>query len=356
MKQITFTRESFYNLVWSKSISELSKEFRVSTSDLIKMCKHYSIPTPITGYWQKIKHNKPAPVIKLPENLLESEIILIKRGRGEEDIPFYICPLKIRAYELQNDQSINLEVPLRLKKLHPLILKTKNKLEELDKITKPNYEIRTSIFKEILPIHTDLKLRNRALRIMNTLVTFIYQNNHSIVFGYNRCHVEMFGQKTEINLRQKINRVRTKDDNGWGRQDWVKSNNLEFQAGPSFRQKSWIDKKKKKLEDYIPNIIAWIEQDCKYWHDLRKRQAEEEKIRAIEVAEAVEKERLKVLEKEKYDNLIIDSQNWHKAKILKDYVNAVKQSSKRNNNLNKQKEEWLKWAFGIADSIDLLNK
>ena len=205
---------------------------------------------------------------------------------------------------MTNDKSLNLIVQTQLKNKHPLVLKTKKKLEEFDKIENPSYEIRRKIFEDILPIHTDQKLRNRALRIMNTIVSYVYNQNHTIVFEYDRCHVQMFGQRTEINLRQKNNRIRSTDKNGWTRQDWVKSNNLEFQAGPSFRQKCWIDKENKKVEEYVPNIIAWIEQDCKYYHDLRKEQAEDAKIRAMEEAEAKEKLRLVALEKEKYDNLI----------------------------------------------------
>jgi len=356
MEQITFNRESFYNLVWSNSLTELSKVYRVSTSDLRKICKHYNIPTPTIGYWQQIKYNKQTSVITLPENPRESEITLIKRRIGEEDIPFFICPLNIRVYELKNDQSINLEVPLKLKKLHPLTLKAKKKLEELDKITRPNYEVRTSIFKDILPIHTDIKLRNRALRIMNTLVIFIYQNNHSMVFENNICHVEMFGQKTEINLRQKINRVRSKDDNGRSRQDWIKSSKLEFQAGTSFRKKSWIDNDNKKLESFIPNIIAWIEQDCKYWYDLRKKQTEEKHILEIRRLKESEKNFQLQLEKEKRDNLINDSRNWQESQVLRSYILTIAESSIKSKTLDKKKREWLQWASNIADSIDPLIK
>src|SRR5690606_30540807 len=99
-----------------------------------------------------------------------------------------------------------------------------------------------------------------------------------------RCHVEMFGQLAEINLRQKVYRIRDKDESGWGRESWEASDKLEFQAGPSFRQKNWIDNSKQKVEGRLPEIIAWIEKDCKFWHDLRKQQAEDEENREIQRA------------------------------------------------------------------------
>jgi hypothetical protein len=243
---------------------------------------------------------------------------------------------------------------MKLKNLHPLILKTKKGLENLNKLTKSNSDTEREVFNEIIHIHTDLKLRNRALRIMNVIVSYIYKQNHSIVFEYGRCYVEMFGQKTEFYLRQKYNRIRTRDEKGWSNQTFVKSNNLEFRAGPSFRQKNWIDKKNKKLEEYIPNIIAWIEQNCKYWHDLRKEQAEQERINKIERLE--EEERLLLIkeEEERIQNLIIDSERWSKASLLRGYINASIENDKSNNTFNEQKEAWVKWATDIANSIDPL--
>lgn len=53
---------------------------------------------------------------------------------------------------------------------------------------------------------------------MNTLIQIVEAMGHNITFEYSRCHVEMFGQMTEINLRQKIYRIRDKDESGWGRE------------------------------------------------------------------------------------------------------------------------------------------
>lgn len=158
-------------------------------------------------------------------------------------------PFHKRIYELKNDPTFSFNVPLKLKNPHPLILKTKKGLESLDKLIKSNYETERKIYNEILHIHTDLKLRNRALRIMNVIISYIFKQNHSIVFEYGNCYVEMFGQKTEFYLRQKYNRIRNTNERGWSNQSFVKSNKLEFRAGPSYRHKSWIDKENKNLKN-----------------------------------------------------------------------------------------------------------
>lgn len=42
----SFTREEFYDLVWSKPMTHLAKEFRLSDVALHKICKKHGIPKP----------------------------------------------------------------------------------------------------------------------------------------------------------------------------------------------------------------------------------------------------------------------------------------------------------------------
>lgn len=54
----TIERKELYDLVWSKPIMELSKEFGVSGRGLGKVCERYDIPKPPRGYWQKLEAGK----------------------------------------------------------------------------------------------------------------------------------------------------------------------------------------------------------------------------------------------------------------------------------------------------------
>jgi hypothetical protein len=45
----TFTREEFYDLVWSKQLTQLSKDFFLSDVVLHKICKKHGIPNPPLG-------------------------------------------------------------------------------------------------------------------------------------------------------------------------------------------------------------------------------------------------------------------------------------------------------------------
>ena len=178
---------------------------------------------------------------------------------------------------------------------------------------------------------------------------------HKITFEYSRCHVEMFGQMTEINLRQKVYRIRDKDESGWGRESWKKSDKLEFQAGPSFRRKNWIDKDKRKLEEYLSEIIAWIEKDCKYWHDLRAQQAIEENKRLLQEQklEAIKKE--KELEKTKVDQLFSDAENWNRAVVVERYIDEMEKQAILKNQMNPITENYLAWARKVINRLNPLS-
>lgn len=355
-KNHTITRKELYELVWSKSTTAISKEFRISTTDLRKLCKYHNVPQPSSGHWQKIKHNKPITVVDLPESDKEIKNVyqLIKRGEGDEDIPFLTSPFHKRIYEIKKDKSFDFTVPLTLKNPHPLIIKTKSRLQDYDKLSKTDYTAQREIYNEILPVHTDKQLRNRALRIMNTIIVNLYKNNYSVSFRNRECFVEMFGQTTEINLRQKVNRIREKDDNGYGGNQWVKTNKLEFQAGPSYSRKNWVDGKNKRIEDVIPEILVWIEQNCQYWHDIRKKQREEKCIQDMENEKKLNQIRIIELENERFEKLMSNSEKWNKANLLRDYILAVETKANENNKIDSDTNKWIQWAKNKADSLDPL--
>lgn len=191
----------------------------------------------------------------------------------------------------------------------PIVQKTKVELLKLDKKKNISWEEQNKYNNEFLPISVEPKLRGRALRFMNDLILLLEANKHSIKFEYNHCHIEMYGQLTEINLRQKYFRKRIKDTSGYGVDTSEKSSKLEFQVGYHAR-KGWIDRQTKKLEDYLPLIYNYIEKDSKEWAEWRKRQRileEEKKIQQkLEAARAA----LIAIENAKLETLITNAGNY----------------------------------------------
>ena len=65
-----FTRQEFYDLVWSKPLTQLAGEFGLSDVALHKICRKHEVPNPPLGWWakkaagQQVKHTplpKPKP-------------------------------------------------------------------------------------------------------------------------------------------------------------------------------------------------------------------------------------------------------------------------------------------------------
>lgn len=62
-----FTREEFYELVWSTPLTHLAKEFAISDVALHKICRKHDIPNPPLGWWAKKAAGKKVKQTPLPK-------------------------------------------------------------------------------------------------------------------------------------------------------------------------------------------------------------------------------------------------------------------------------------------------
>jgi hypothetical protein len=81
----TFTRREFYNLVWSKPMIHLAKEFGVSDVALHKICRKHNIPNPPLGWWAKKAAGKAVKQIPLPETEIGKPDAIIIRNAPAAD-------------------------------------------------------------------------------------------------------------------------------------------------------------------------------------------------------------------------------------------------------------------------------
>jgi len=352
METMTISRQELYDLVWTKPLGQVAQIFRMKDHVLKRLCQEHTIPLPKLGYWQKIKYGKAVRREELPKTGNEIPIELLVDKKGEA--AYFKDSYQRRVYGLKNDDALNFEVPAKLGSIHPLVKRTTIALGQWDDKNKFSRHRYHDGPEDILPIHAEAKLRPRALRFMNTLIVVIEKMGHQLIFEYGRCHVQMFGQKTEIHLRQKFNRVRTKGEHGYGEESWVKTEKLEFMAGPSHDQKRWIDKKTMVLEDCLPEIVAWIEKECRYWHDLRAKQDEEKQLRELESLRQKEQEEAMIDEQNKFDRLVKDVEGWEKANRIRAYITALEGQVKSGSDIPADKIEYIQWARKKAAILDPL--
>ena len=88
------TRQELYDLVWSKPMTHIAKEFGMSDVAIRKHCNNMDIPTPPVGYWMKLQHGKKVRKPRLPSkvyafdemvNLVPKEVVNLSPEALEAD-------------------------------------------------------------------------------------------------------------------------------------------------------------------------------------------------------------------------------------------------------------------------------
>src|ERR1700747_559099 len=64
---LTLSREDLYELVWSKPMRDLAKDFGISDVALAKRCRRLGIPVPGRGYWARVDAGQTPYRPKLPK-------------------------------------------------------------------------------------------------------------------------------------------------------------------------------------------------------------------------------------------------------------------------------------------------
>ena len=62
---VSVDREQLHRLIWSRPIAKLAKQFGVSDSYLVRVCRSLQVPRPARGHWVKIKAGKRVPIAPL---------------------------------------------------------------------------------------------------------------------------------------------------------------------------------------------------------------------------------------------------------------------------------------------------
>ena len=94
-----FTREQFYELVWSKPMTHLAKDFAISDVALHKICRKHGIPNPPLGWWAKKAAGKKVKQTPLPEAKPgAADRITISDGEFGRDRPIWQPHANRHAY------------------------------------------------------------------------------------------------------------------------------------------------------------------------------------------------------------------------------------------------------------------
>tara|TARA_R110001592_G_scaffold15136_2_gene66534 strand:+ start:75 stop:869 length:795 start_codon:yes stop_codon:yes gene_type:complete len=184
------------------------------------------------------------------------------------------------------------------------------------------------------------KTNKEAIEFMTFFVFIAKQRGYEFNVKWKNSQIIVNGIEFPFKLREKEKRV---PDPVYSWSTGVPSGILVFRFG-RFQERSY-ENSKKPLYEYLPNIFGTLEVLSK----KEQESNEENRLRWIErerqenIRKAKE-ERVRV-EKEKVDNLIKESEDWHKAELLRKFIKEAKRGELKS-------PEWCKWAWEVADSFD----
>lgn len=352
-KEKGFTRKELYDLVWSKPISKIIKDYPISYADFKKLCIQNDIPLPKNGHWQKLKHNKEVDILALPKSDKDYGSISLSSASKS------LSKLNMLVREIKSDRSLPLKVPETFIKTDAIIIRTKKYYSE---VAKKKYPRTVDEPKEgVFYINVSKSLERRAYLFADTLIKLVRARGHDLVivtehkYSYrNGTKLLIFGEYYDIRIREPDYRVMEKHPTyDWKEAKYYPSGKLMLKLD-DLRDHAWTDTKNQLIEDKLPNILAYFELRAKreikerierdIWHKEYKRKQK--------IKEELKAKRKKELEA--FKSVINHSSRWQKAMDLRNYIEVVESNAIKNNKLTQELNDWLQWIKDKADWYDPL--
>jgi uncharacterized protein YutD len=362
-------REELYNLVWSKPITKIAKDYRVSDSAIIKICKKMEIPRPERGYWTKVECGKKVRTKPLPR-LSQKGVghhYLWRQGHteGRSDEKGELHPQIV----LEGTAGRQIVVPETMDAPHRLTginLKRFNNAKADDR----------GILQPRASQHFDLavtqKSVDRALRIMDSLLkafeirgwAFEMQAEPKLAMGMKvldeniRFSMEETVNAVEHVLTEKEKRQQARGHWVWHpRYDYIPSGKLKLRIHTFYSysgRSSWGDGKVQRVEGCLNKFCAGLVQ---YAHASNLKRVDDERERRKHKRESEARERTRsrnafYLERRK--QLLNEVGSWRMAEEIRAYVAASRELAPPEEFLQECHSTWSQWALAYADSIDPL--
>ena len=358
METISFTRKELYDLVWSKSLTALAKEYELNYTDLRKACIKNDIPIPENGYWSKIKFGKPVNKPSLPiDSEKESDtLVLIKKGVKKNAF------LLKRIKEIESIIPQPEKIPERLTKPDDLVVKARKNL----KGKKPSYRdclIHTDA--DHLRISVSSKNIQRALRIADLIIKTFKSLGIEFKIKGSINIVVILGEQLAFSIQENITYRKTVGKYRWDEREMLATDLMSFRywlaSETRYIEKKIISDGVEPLENKMLKIITGLESLAQKEIDERlereRYRSEQDEKRRIEI-ERIKKERELIRQQkqddENFETLLNQAQRWQKSKIIREYLNEIESQGKKHDELTPELTEWLKWAREKTHKYDPL--
>jgi hypothetical protein len=402
---INISREDLYDLVWSKPMTQVAKDYGFSDVALAKRCSRLDIPVPGRGYWAQVAAGQKPDRPPLPEREAEStdELALTMRVSCARPVVEQIDPEQLAtdkawlserlAFELHAENRIHVES--KPVKWHPVVRGHRDRLRSEAKevlASRAAHErnqtgipgrINFDGWKWQQMQNSGLRLCDghgpqafrvtmdtleRALAIVNAIVLAGQPRGFTIRDDVKNGRIVLVGHDAEVPFRI-TEQLETKPD----RSALAFSQNLRVPTGrlrltichdrPTLEDQTHV-----KLESELNRFYSMIHkealkqrQSARAIEAARQRKEAEARIEATRRSELAriredearviaEAERQAAEEREKRRQLITESAQWVQARQIREYVSHIQQrvANATSNKMN----EWCTWALSVADQVD----
>jgi hypothetical protein len=269
----TFTRQEFFDLVWSTPMQQLAKQFKLSDVGLAKTCKRFNIPRPERGHWQKVAVGKAPKRPSLPAS-----------PNGVEQIRFYvpddpvpqpepvISPEVAGWIEREHDPANKIVVTQSVSKYHPLVRAAKAVLEQKRMYGYGAIDDGWRFSgRDNISVRVTRPLIGRACRVLNALLAALEKRKFSISRQPGEEHpvITVLGETFTITLDERNKRIAhtatreevDREKRGLGKPrkyDDVPSGRLRLTIEHQWRKTSFEDTDTQLLDDQLNDVILYL--------------------------------------------------------------------------------------------------
>jgi hypothetical protein len=407
---LTLSREDLYELVWSKPMADLAKDFGISDVGLAKRCRRLGVPVPGRGYWARVDAGQAPYQPKLPERKAQfqdhrvlkvrppvvADVDVEQAAEASEatcsdpgpPIPDRIWALAIEPTTSIADALLSVKRTARLHKYgkaSDLIFARGERIGPVVDlgVTSDALERALMLADTLLRSAESLgwcfddpkvlsRLQGREPNDDDTShgnsttetelgppVGRLFVQGEQIAF----CIEERYKEESREPTPQELSREKREYGYHAPRKTEVATGALRvvrldtrhiYRSGD---RKSWFDRKGKRVEGQIRDILLGFYELALRTKERRAKDEQEARERAIEQARREELEEIQEAHQRLIKQLETDAGAWHRARYLRRYVHAARKrlgaqglpASFRNKTV-----DFLKWADEYINQLDPL--
>lgn len=353
-KQIEFTREELYEMVWARPVLVVAKEIGVSDVAVAKACRKLGIPLPNRGHWTSVKAGRNIQAAPLPH----------AKSDQPASVLFTVLenpPPKLPKPEIPAGPPI--DVPLELVKPHRLVADFKAAAKD----QREEGGIISLNYHRFLRVRTSTTQLGRALILMDTLIKKFEEKGCKVRVSEKSAETELILKEGVVTFRLDERTKQTVPPppppqppgkrGARYHEPWRPKHLLvgtgEFTLTFGKYQirncpHTWKDRANKPLEMQLQEVIAAVpmwESELladRLEKEEKAAQARETEKRRIASARAQETLRLQRVK------LVNQLLAWERAERLRRFIEAFEQAGDR----SAEALAWLDWANLQVQELD----